>query len=439
MNNFLSLFRTNKKSVMASIYLTLSNKVEKFSKVQEILIRFSHGKINQRAKTNIFIPSDSWNNEAQEIIIPNKRVQSKENKEQKQYLTNQSEKLNTLSSVVIGAFNRIDKNNVGPDWLKVTVDKFNFPDKYNVVKNTTFFQFIDKFIKESPDKKEKKTGRELSKSTLYQYDGTYKHLIAFCKRDITFSDINQIFYDNFVAYLQNLGFTQNSVGKHIKVLKVILNEATKQGYNTNSYYTTFHVFTEEIDNIYLNEAELQLLKDVDLSGSPHLDHVRDSFLLLSWTGSRFSDLKKISKSDIKDNIISFRQQKTNTKVVIPLHPVVREILEKYDYNLPSDINNKKFNAYIKDGCKIAGIKGTETITRTIGGKLHSETLNKWQLVSSHTGRRSFCTNMYKRGIQTLSIMSISGHKSEKSFLKYIKVTSDEHAEMMLKAWNKIYK
>ncbi|MCL2329156.1 MAG: tyrosine-type recombinase/integrase [Bacteroidetes bacterium] len=68
-----------------------------------------------------------------------------------------------------------------------------------------------------------------------------------------------------------------------------------------------------------------------------------------------------------------------------------------------------------------------------------ETFEKWQQVSSHTGRRSFCTNMYKRGLPTLMIMSISGHKTEKSFLKYIKVKQNEHAEMMKKAWENMYK
>ena len=79
------------------------------------------------------------------------------------------------------------------------------------------------------------------------------------------------------------------------------------------------------------------------------------------------------------------------------------------------------------------------MTRTVGGKLVTETFEKWEQVSSHTGRRSFCTNMYKRGLPTLMIMSVSGHKTEKSFLKYIKVKQSEHAEMMKKAWENMYK
>jgi len=259
------------------------------------------------------------------------------------------------------------------------------------------------------------------------------------KKDYKFSDINQVFYDGFVTFLQGLSLTQNSVGKHIKVLKTFLNEAKRQGHDTGAHFSSFHVFNEETDTIYLNETELQQLKDFDLSKIPHLDRVRDWFLLLAWTGCRFSDLEKVAKTDIKDGFITFRQQKTNAKVTIPLHPVVMEVLEKYNFNLPEPITNQRFNEYIKEACKIAEINSMETMTRTVGGKLVTEKFEKWEYVSSHTGRRSFCTNMYKRGLPTLMIMSISGHRTEKAFLRYIKVKQGEHAEMMKEAWKNMYK
>jgi integrase len=202
--------------------------------------------------------------------------------------------------------------------------------------------------------------------------------------------------------------------------------------------SVFYVFSEESDTIYLNEDELQKLKDTDLSESPFLDRVRDWFLLLAWTGCRFSDLEKVTKTDIKNNFITFRQQKTNNKVTIPLHPVVIEVLEKYNNDLPAEISNQKFNEYIKIVCQKAELFSPETTTRTVGGKLVTEKFAKWELVTSHTGRRSFCTNMYKRGLPSLMIMSVSGHTTEKAFLGYIKVTQEEHAEMMAKQWAEMY-
>lgn len=229
-------------------------------------------------------------------------------------------------------------------------------------------------------------------------------------------------------------FTANGVGKHIKILKLILNEASSQGINKFTHYHNFRVFVEDIDSVYLNESELQQLKENDFSKNPYLERVRDWFLLLAWTGCRFSDLEKVGKADIKDGFITFRQQKTNNKVTIPLHPVVLEILEKYDFNLPVPISNQRFNDYIKEVAKLAEITSAESITSTIGGKRITEQKKKYELISSHTGRRSFCTNMYKRKLPTLMIMSISGHKTEKSFLKYIKVSRSEHAEMMANEW-----
>jgi integrase len=431
---------------MATIYLSLSTKVD-VAKRQEILIRFSHGRINQRCKTNIFIPAEHWDTKTQQIIIPNFRLLTDEKKELKSYLTTQSGKLDMLIATIRTDFNDADKNNIPPDWLKIVIDRHNFPEKYvtqvEVEKDPTFFEFVDMFLKEYPSRTHGITGLHFAPKTIQQYNALKKHLNEFAqsenRNDFEFSEIDKSFYDRFMDFFKGKSFTANSMGKYIKALKSVLSNATEKGYYRYSYSQKFVVTRDEVDTIYLNEAELQRLKDTDLSKTPYLDRVRDWFLLLAWTGCRFSDLGKLTKTDIKDGFITFRQQKTNNRVVIPLHPVVTEVLEKYSYNMPAEISNQKFNEYIKEACKISGINSIETTTRTVGGKLVTEKFEKWEQVSSHTGRRSFCTNMYKRGLPTLMIMSISGHKTEKSFLKYIKVKQNEHAEMMKKAWNEMYK
>jgi len=425
---------------MATIYLTLSERADS-NNLKEIRIRFKHGKIDQQAKTNIFIHPEYWDNETQQIIIPNFRLMTEEKKELKQYVTNQSEKINSLTSTIQSVFNDADKKTITADWLKDVIDRHNFPEKYKPIveipKEDTLFDLVAKFIKDAPNRKHPETGRSLAPRSIVKYNATEKHLKDFAKEqkqeDFKLSEIDKMFYDKFVSYLQGKRFTQNTVGKHIQILKTMLCDVKV---NINDY-SHFKSFTEETDAIYLNENELQQLKDKDLP--PYLERVRDCFLLLAWTGCRYSDLEKIGKTDIKDGFITFRQQKTNNKVVIPLHPIVTEILEKYHYNLPEPITNQKFNEYIKEACKRAEINSIETMTRTEGGKLETITFEKHEGVTSHTGRRSFCTNMYKRGLPTLMIMSISGHKTEKSFLKYIKVKQHEHAAMMKKEWEKMYK
>ena len=454
---------------MATFFLALSKKSDTNSQ-KEIRLRFKHGKFDQQSKTNIFIQPEFWDFTKSEIIIPNFRLMTKEQKELKAELTSKINRLGELTEFILSAFTEADKTSMSNDWLKLIIDKFNFPEKYQpaeaIPETTTLFQFISKFIETAPERKDKQTGRFLTYNNIQQYKATEKHLKIFAKsikkKDFNFEDINQRFYDKFVSYLQNEipktdskgkpiidengnpilrkeSFTLNSVGKHIRVLKLMLNEATLQGFNTSTYYNSFHVFTEDTDTVYLSEAELCQLKETDLSEMPHLERVRDWFLLLAWTGSRFSDLTKIAKTDIKDGFITFRQQKTNNRVTIPLHPVVLKVLEKYSFSLPEEISNQKFNDYIKEACRLAEINSDEQTTITKGGVLKTETSPKYELISSHTGRRSFATNMYKRGLPTLMIMSITGHKTEKSFLKYIKIRQDEHAQMMKDKWAEIYK
>lgn len=371
---------------------------------------------------------------------------------------------NTLVSeakkTILKAYNNAEnKQELTSELLAIEIDKVLHPENYAIVEDDkvpeTVLSYIKYFVENADKRKDKKTSRLLSPNTKKQYVTTEKHLIAFAKHqkksEYQFSEINEQFYTDFVDYLtnkeytiktkrgeavnQSKGYTLNSVGKYVRALKVMIASAK----NTDADTTSFYVFNEDVDNVYLNEAELQQLKDFDFSNVPHLERVRDWFLLLAWTGSRYSDLDKIEKSKIKNGLITYRQKKTNTLVTIPMHPVVNDILQKYNFDMPELISNQKFNDYIKEACKAAKIDNVESITRTVGGRLITETMPKYELVSSHTCRRSFCTNMYLRGLDTMMIRSISGHKTEKSFLKYIKVSQQQHAEMMAKRWSEIYK
>ena len=122
----------------------------------------------------------------------------------------------------------------------------------------------------------------------------------------------------------------------------------------------------------------------------------------------------------------FDIQKTKELVVIPIRPDLNLILSKYNYNLPKTYE-QKVNKYIKEVGKQAEIKEiihTETIK---GGLTVKAATPKYELIKTHTARRSGCTNMYLAGISTLDIMKVSGHKTEGEFLKYINVTKEQTA------------
>lgn len=306
--------------------------------------------------------------------------------------------------------------------------KFNLnpKPKVEVVKPVKLglFGFIDKFILTS----DKVLG------TIQVYRTSKKHLMNFAaltgKKEIQFDEIDADFYDNYIQYLNALNLAKNSVGKQIKVLKTFLNSATDRGINTNQFFKTkfFKKPTEEVDKIFLTDEEIQRMYKLDLSGQGSIESVRDLFIIACYTGFRFSDFSTLEQSHITDSYITKKTLKTKTKVIIPIHPVVREILEKYNYILPKCIANTHANSHLKTIAEMAKIDSDIEVIKTIGGKADRRVYKKFELVCTHTGRRSFATNAFLAGVPPISIMMITGHATESVFMKYISIDAMENAE-----------
>jgi len=238
------------------------------------------------------------------------------------------------------------------------------------------------------------------------------------------------------------------IGTRIKILKTFMSEANNRGINVPTDYTkkSFKKPNEESFSIYLTESELMQMYYIETSPESleilrkefitnkfpdYLAKVRDLFLIGCYTGLRFSDLSKLNKDNInKDNTINIKTIKTNQSVVVPIHPITKQIFEKYNYQLPREISNQKFNEYLKDVAKIAGINEPITAESTKGGFKVSETTEKYNLVTSHTARRSFATNAFLMDMPSISIMKITGHKTESAFMRYIKMSAKDNAIKM---------
>jgi site-specific recombinase XerD len=319
------------------------------------------------------------------------------------------------------------------NWLEFQIDQFHNPQR----ELSTLFQFTQNFIDHAPTRL-KKDGKPVCYKMIREYERTFfymKEYASLRKKEPDFEDIDLNFYNDFMDFLTKKGLATNTIGKKIQTLKIFLNAATDQGLNKNlKFKSKFYAVTEEADTIYLNAVELNLLWELDLSGNDRLENVRDAFLVGCYTGCRFSDLKQITQQNIVGNMINMRQQKTGSKVVIPVHPVVSSILKKYDGETPKLVSNQKFNDYIKEVCLLAGLTEEVEKRSTKGGLTVIQRLPKYQMVASHTARRSFATNLYKKGFPSRSIMQVTGHKTEQAFLKYIRVTPEEHAEMLMNFW-----
>ncbi len=399
-----------------------------------IRIKLKEGdSLNLYATTPLTIPVKYWNNKA--------KANREKIRDMTEFLERDwyKDRLDDLEKYVRKEYNDLSRN-PSSEWLNNVVNDFFRPEKDLPVKET-LFEFIKKFIEAAGTRINPNTGKFIAKGTKKQYTTCFNLLKDFAgSGTLEFDDIDLNFYQEFISYLANKkNHAKNTIGKQIAVLKNFMNEAKERGLHENSKYTSkkFKIVAEETESIYLTESELDILYKLDLSSNNKLEKVRDMFLIGAWTGCRFGDFTTITPDKIKDNSILIEQEKTGNKVKIPLHPVVVEILNKYNGKLPKAISNQKFNDYIKDVAKPAdGFKEIVRISQTKGGKRITKALPKYELISSHTARRSFATNLYKSGFPTIGIMKLTGHRTERAFLKYIKVNEDEHAQMLAAHWAK---
>jgi integrase len=419
-----------------------------------IYVRLRYGrKIDIECKADILIKPDNWNNETQKArqradVFKFKSGESDSEKTGRQKF---NEKIDSLRKAIESELMQVHQSDITSEWFKTVIDKHWHPDKYRV----NLFSFIESFIKNSETRPNPKTGRPVSYKMRREYEVTFGYLKQFAEkkgRTIDFKDIDLKFYDEFTQFLQGSSsnpkakdkkerdkkLAVNTIGKKIQTLKIFLNAAKDENKNLFDAYKSskFKSLTEEAETIYLTEQELSKLYKHDFSNNLPLDRIRDLFLVGCWTGCRFSDISQITPDNISKGFIHLKQYKTGAKVIIPLHPVVTAILNKYGGTLPMATSNQNFNEILKDVARLSGIDETTHKAITKGGVRVSTAYKKWQLVTTHTARRSFATNLFKSGFPTLSIMAITGHTTEKAFLKYIKVTPDEHAKKLQVHWNK---
>jgi len=320
--------------------------------------------------------------------------------------------------------------------VKLELDRIYNPDRIDesgVDGNRDFsdmnlVQFIDHMIS---------TLSNLKESTLKSYKVVKKNIEEYQSKHNTVvtpltADID--FYHSFVKYLSAEGLAKNTIGTRIKIIKTVLNYVSEKNvkYSPDFRKKSFSKPSEETESVYLNVDELNAIDALVLLPKS-LDKVRDMFLIASDTGLRYSDVIRLTAENItEEGLIKIMTQKTSKTIFAPMTPRVKRIFEKYEFQLPKPISNQKYNEFIKDIARMAGITTPVTRTKTIAGKLTTTTAPKYELVTSHTARRSFATNAYLADVPNLEIMKITGHKTETAFLKYIRIGAEESAKKMAK-------
>lgn len=296
------------------------------------------------------------------------------------------------------------------------------------------FETLEVYIEEKTPK--------VSTDQVKDYKSLRKHLTAFKKyssQPVTFRNLNLKFYNEFMDYLSykavkpdgTVGLLTNSAGKVVRMLKGFVNYQMAKGVIPYIDLKNFKVVEEETDAVYLSEKELAVIYNLDLSEDKELEQIRDIFIVGCYTGLRYSDLSTLNSEHIDrvNGYINIKQRKVHKAVVIPMIDYVPDILAKYNYELPK-VPSYKFNERLKELGKLAKLKQKVEIVRKKGVNRVAEVLEKWELMSSHTCRRSFCTNMYLAGFPAEELMKISGHKSPAAFMRYIKVDNKQAADRL---------
>ena len=278
-------------------------------------------------------------------------------------------------------------------------------------------------------------------------------------------DINESLADRYISYLESIGYMKYTLDKHISLFKTIVSVAERQGLHSNhlagSYLKSPQIREEDkAKEIYLTKDELSALYDLTLSGFE--EQVRDVFLIGCFTALRYSDYSRIKKENIGftnsgTKVIRIKQEKTAGTVVIPiLDERLEALLKKYDYNV-HEVLDQSLNRTIKEICKRLSVtvpslgKNERTVLNLKERRAEVEARKKgvelfeydeqgfpirprWELVASHTARRSCITNMYlSKKFSVQQMMSVSGHKTETMFYKYVKLSLDEYADSVASA------
>ena len=291
----------------------------------------------------------------------------------------------------------------------------------------------------------------LSQSRIKGYN-TFKNLFdnyqTVIKKQVHFLDINKTFVDKFVNWLVNTkGYSMNYAGKQIDNLKTVCLDAEKLDIPTNPFINQIQGFSENDDDRFiqtLSLAELEQIRTAEIT-KPELLNARNWLLIGCEIGQRGGDLLEITNENIRykggNMYLDIIQQKTNKNVTIGINtPYVIDIIEN---DLPHKISLQKLNTYIKTVCLEAKIlekvEGKKLIVTNTGkrilnteGKLIDEQINrkkldfypKHELITSHSFRRSFATNYYKK-IPTAILIGITGHSKESLFLSYINAREDK--------------
>ena len=419
-----------------------------------VIAQFKFDGKKRRLGLDVTVPSERWNKGKQRLkVLGSMHVNDRKDCEVLNTLLEAREAL--IHDVIHELTMDLGK---APGWDQFKEGwkrKLKGRDRASVF-HLSFNQMVDEFIEEAPNRTNGK-GQRIHARTIQKYRTVQTQVDRFAKRHmgrpIAFEDWNREVLEKYMRFRAEQKVSVNTIAKDVKVIKLWLKDAYVRQLHDNrahmeSYFNPSQVKTRKV---HLTLEDLAVLEAAELPqkaryGQPltAMATVRDLFLLACWTGARISDLKRFpelvsqawkANGGSCPSSLSFVQSKTNTPVEVPLLDAAQRIINKYNGRLPKAMNEQKMNVTIKKVLAHAGLTRMVELPSTdvFNPRPQKRSLN--ELVTLHTARRTFATNMYS--LQVLSVnelMSLTGHDSESALKAYLNI---DRLETSSKASEKI--
>ena len=414
---------------MASVNFLYRSTKEKSNLNLRLLFRNNGKDYVFGAKTNIEISKYYWSKQhkkkSKDIDITNKQ-------------TDINNELNKIENYVLNAFNSVSIETINKEWLQTQIDYYYNPPKQEKSIPTDLINYIDFYINYRK--------HELKSASVKKFNVIKNKIIRFekyRKKQILIKEVNDSFKNEFVIYCKNEIYSQNTIQRELAIIKTFCKHARFLGIETHPQLDSLRLDKAKVEKIYLTFEDLTKIENISKNQlTDSLDNAKDWLIISCYSGQRISDFMRFTDEQIRkedgEYLLEFTQKKTNKLTTIPLHPKVLEILQKRNGKFPYEISDQKYNDYIKEVCKIAelnqlifGSKNAETEPNSKVFRKKSGTYKKWELVTSHIGRRSFATNFYGK-IPTTFLINMTNHSSEAMFLNYIGKSNKDLAKETFK-------
>lgn len=336
--------------------------------------------------------------------------------------------ISNIENHILNKFNTVNPKAVNKEWLKHQLNVYYNPI-FDKKLPLDLLNYIDVYIDFKKNEFSSSSIKKcyVNKNLLSRFDESKKNITLISEVDLKFKkDFEDYCYENM--------YSKNTIARALRFFKTVCRHAMSQGMETSYQLQSIKAKYEKVDIVYLNEDDIKLIENL---GEDKINesqtNARDWLIISCHCGQRVSDFMRFTKemiryeikNEVKKPLIEFTQKKTGKLMTIPLDKKIMEILSKRNGEFPKAISDQKYNLYIKQVCQIAEIKDkvkgsiiAETIPKSKIYRKINGIYEKWELVTSHIGRRSFATNRYGT-IPTTFLIYITGHSTEAMFLNYI--------------------